>query len=319
MSTLVTKKIRCLVVGCNPRMTARGEEGTSVSTWVGDENFKKHSLEHPNHRVAKAPERSKEGKMKQEIRNKTGIYPTDLTEYNRKKDLEEEAAQKRAEEKRREKITNKETEAKRKKDAELRRKNNEIKRAKELQKVKESNLRLIEKTTWLNLDEGFILEFKENVNKGIELLNEVKMLIDYGNKKSLENESNNKAFSSILEVNLKSLRWNEAVIRRTYEEQGFYTDEEITHRSKLIKQWEELTRRGEREGWLTWTNDYAGSELVANTTTLHPTRKNRRSENAAAYSERLKDIIIEIHKNIKDEFEEIENARFILESYGLND
>jgi hypothetical protein len=86
--------------------------------------------------------------------------------------------------------------------------------------------------------------------------------------------------------------WVSKQKRKAWVEQDVLTKDEIAEITKKQEQWEALCEQGEEEGWLDWTNDYAGSHLYAvNASSLrHPTRTCNIEEDDFVYKNRVENL-----------------------------
>jgi len=318
VSSVVTKKIRCLVVGCNPKMIATGDESTPVTTWSGDKNFKKHQEEHPDHRIAKAPERSAEGKLKQTIRNKTGVYPADLEKYKAKKAEDEKLASERRAEKAAKAIENKRKAEEERKASEIRKAEAAIKREKELKTARENRAKTITKFDFLNLDKTVLKDVRKDTFVGANLIDAATNLVKYGEDIRLKHGNDSfKIFKKLLEKELERIQWETGSKRESFYVAGTYTADEMRKREEFIKEWEALTEKGLSEGWLEWTNDYSGSHVVSNISNVNEGRREESFESTYDYCKRVSMILVEVKSNVEADFNKILEARKILKDFSL--
>ena len=316
-------KIRCLRVNCNPQMRASGTKGTPIKEWAGNAEFVQHANDHPSHRIALTPVRSEEGMLKQQIRNRTGIYPTAeaMVELRAQRAAEMKEAEARRlakiewDTKKPERVAEAERQRlagiERRKEAAAR-KQEELGRAKDARKVLVAE---VIKGGW-NLDDDFLQTSIENPQQGTGLFKAIAELEEYGQKlRRAGKEADFKAYCRLRREFLGDENWLKEVKRSTYEVEGYYTDAEMAERLTLIEQWEAMCQKGEDEGWLEWTNDYSGSYLTGVESNRHPSRKGLKLEDAGAYAARLEKRVQRILGRIIGEFRNIERARELLKNF----
>lgn len=104
---------------------------------------------------------------------------------------------------------------------------------------------------------------------------------------------------------------------------GAWRDGEKETIAAKQKAWQDLLSEGEEEGWIQWTNEYAGSHpKPIDLQDWHPTRKDQRLETNEELENRLEDLqrdkeeaLKEIENQIKIQWEEFDKAQDLI--FGL--
>lgn len=116
------------------------------------------------------------------------------------------------------------------------------------------------------------------------------------------------------------LGWDKAHEWKYTEERDSYTAEELERVTALQAQWKSLCEQGEAEGWLYWTNDYSGSHLETEESTLHPTRKIQVKETKAARADRIKEVNDEVEakvsKLVEKQWKSLQDAQALIDRIG---